>query len=80
MQGKKHGKGEYRFKDGETRTGEWFHGRGMFRMGDGRKFQSDREVLINYVPKEDVLGDRSGKKNQINSGHRRSTRRSGLTI
>ena len=80
MQGKKHGKGEYRFKDGETRTGEWFHGRGMFRMGDGRKFQSDREVLINYVPKEDVLGDRSGKKNQINSGPRRSTKLSGLTI
>ena len=32
-QGKRHGKGEYQAADGAIRTGEWFKGRGMFRLG-----------------------------------------------
>ena len=55
MHGKKHGKGEYRFEDGETRTGEWHHGRGVFRMGGGRKFQSDGEALIDKKQEIDKM-------------------------
>ena len=85
-QGKKHGKGEYRFKDGEMRTGEWFHGRGMFRMGGGYKFQSDKEALVGeYVANvaKDGLGAMKtfGKKSSMpesNGGHRRSNALTGL--
>ena len=31
--GKRHGKGEYTAADGAVRVGEWFQGRGMFRLG-----------------------------------------------